>query len=100
MTDDDPFDHEPLADLTAFQRDVLRVIEREGSPMGLRVKDVLESQYDIEEVNHGRLYPNLNDLAAMDLLAKSERDKRTNEYELTEAGKEALDEHRAWLEPE
>lgn len=100
MSDEPRFEHEPLSELTAFQRDILRVIEREGSPKGLRIKDVLESPYDAEEINHGRLYPNLDDLATMDLLVKSERDKRTNDYELTEAGEEALDEHRAWLEPE
>lgn len=99
MTADDRVEHDPLADLTAFQRDIHRVIEREGSPKGLRIKDLLESLYD-ENINHGRLYPNLDDFAAMDLLAKSERDKRTNDYELTEAGEEALDEHRACLEPE
>jgi len=81
-------------ELTAFQRNVL-VILAEEPRYGLAIKRELESYYD-SEVNHGRLYPNLDDLVEMDLVEKSELDKRTNQYELTEAGYEALLDQLGW----
>lgn len=71
-------------DLTAFQHNILVILAEE--PMyGLAIKRELESYYDTE-VNHGRLYPNLDDLVERGLVAKSELDKRTNQYELTDDG--------------
>ncbi len=71
-------------DLTAFQHNILVILAEE--PMyGLAIKRELEEYYD-SEVNHGRLYPNLDDLVERGLVAKSELDKRTNQYELTEEG--------------
>ena len=75
-------------DLTAFQQNILVILSEE--PMyGLAIKRSLEEYYD-SEVNHGRLYPNLDDLVEMGLVEKSELDKRTNQYELTDAGAEAV----------
>lgn len=80
--------------LTAFQQNILAVLSSE--PMyGLAVKRELEDYYG-QEVNHGRLYPNLDDLVEMGLVTKSELDKRTNEYELTEKGLEAVVDHIDW----
>jgi DNA-binding PadR family transcriptional regulator len=62
---------------------------------GLAIKRELESYYGTE-VNHGRLYPNLDDLVEMDLVGKSELDKRTNQYELTELGREAVLDQLEW----
>ena len=75
-------------DLTAFQQTILTVLAEEAR-YGLAVKGELEEYYG-NEVNHGRLYPNLDELVERDLIAKSELDKRTNEYELTDAGYELL----------
>ncbi|ADJ16510.1 PadR family transcriptional regulator [Halalkalicoccus jeotgali] len=75
-------------DLTAFQQNMLTVLSEEPQ-YGLAIKRNLEAYYD-EEVNHGRLYPNLDDLVKRGLVAKSELDKRTNEYELTEEGYDLL----------
>ena len=75
-------------DLTAFQQNIL-VILAEEPRYGLAIKRELEEYYGTE-VNHGRLYPNLDDLVDLDLVEKSELDKRTNQYELTEAGYEAI----------
>lgn len=75
-------------DLTAFQHNILVILAEE--PMyGLAIKRELESYYGTE-VNHGRLYPNLDDLVERDLVAKSELDKRTNQYELTDDGYEMV----------
>ena len=74
-----------MDDLTAFQRDVLFVVAGNDSPHGLAIKEALDGYYN-EEINHGRLYPNLDDLVDMGLIEKGERDRRTNEYELTDRG--------------
>ncbi|NEU56736.1 helix-turn-helix transcriptional regulator [Halorussus sp. MSC15.2] len=83
-----------FADLHAFERDLLyavRALERDGdAPKGLAVKDHLEAEYD-EEINHSRLYQNLDGLVAHNLLTKGKKDDRTNEYATT-------DEARALLE--
>ncbi|WP_336346010.1 PadR family transcriptional regulator [Halalkalicoccus ordinarius] len=75
-------------DLTAFQQHILTVLAEEPR-YGLAIKRELQDYYG-NEVNHGRLYPNLDDLVEHDLIAKSERDKRTNEYELTDEGYDLL----------
>jgi len=81
-------------DLTAFQRAIL-VILAEKSRYGLAIKRELEDLYG-DEVNHGRLYPNLDELVEIGFVDKSELDKRTNEYELTTVGEAALREHLQW----
>jgi DNA-binding PadR family transcriptional regulator len=76
------------SDLTAFQQNILTILAEE--PMyGLAIKRELEAYYG-SEVNHGRLYPNLDDLVDDGLVEKSELDKRTNQYELTEAGHDVV----------
>lgn len=75
-------------DLTAFQQNVL-VILAEESRYGLAIKRELEDYYG-GEVNHGRLYPNLDSLVEKGLVEKGEIDKRTNEYALTDDGYELL----------
>ena len=77
-----------MVDLTGFQRDVLTVISDFGNPYGLKIKRELEADYG--EVNHGRLYPNLDQLAEAGLVEKAELDKRTNTYSLTDEGRRVL----------
>ena len=87
-----------MDDLTAFQRDVLYVIagfDEESPPYGLAIKDELEKHYS-GEINHGRLYPNLDDLIEMGLLEKGSVDDRTNWYRLTERGQREIDARREW----
>jgi DNA-binding PadR family transcriptional regulator len=81
-------------DLTAFQQTIL-VVLAESSRYGLAIKRELEDYYG-EEVNHGRLYPNLDDLVGGGLIEKSELDKRTNEYALTDEGLAAVEDLLAW----
>jgi DNA-binding PadR family transcriptional regulator len=84
-----------VRDLTAFQQNILVILSEE--PMyGLAIKRQLESYYGTE-VNHGRLYPNLDDLVEMGLVEKSELDKRTNQYELTEEGHDAVLSRLEWV---
>ncbi len=81
-------------DLTAFQQNVLIVLSEE-SRYGLAIKRELEDFYD-EEVNHGRLYPNLDTLIERGLVEKSELDKRTNEYAITDEGVAVLFDSFEW----
>jgi len=82
-------------ELTAFQQNILVILAEE--PMyGLAVKRALEEYYGTE-VNHGRLYPNLDDLVEMELVEKSELDKRTNQYELTDRGLDVVVERVGWI---
>jgi len=84
-----------VRDLTAFQHNILVILSEE--PMyGLAIKRQLEEYYETE-VNHGRLYPNLDSLVDMGLVEKSELDKRTNQYELTEDGHEAVLTRMNWV---
>jgi len=75
-------------ELTAFQKNILTVLAEEPR-YGLAIKRELEAYYD-DEVNHGRLYPNLDDLVSAGFVEKSALDKRTNEYGLTDEGLEAV----------
>ncbi|RDZ61406.1 PadR family transcriptional regulator [Haloferax sp. Atlit-12N] len=82
------------ADLTAFQNNILVILAEE--PMyGLAIKRELETYYG-EDVNHGRLYPNLDDLVERGFVKKSELDKRTNQYELTDDGLQVVFGHLDW----
>jgi len=81
-------------ELTAFQHNILTILAEE--PMyGLAIKRELEDYYGTE-VNHGRLYPNLDDLVELGLVEKSELDKRTNQYELTDDGVAAVMDQIGW----
>jgi DNA-binding PadR family transcriptional regulator len=84
-----------MFELTGFQRDLLYCIAGVEEAYGLGIKAELE-EYGGIEINHGRLYPNLDQLVNKGYLEKSSIDKRTNEYELTDAGHELLDERREW----
>ena len=81
-------------ELTAFQQNILTILAEEPR-YGLAIKRELESYYD-SEVNHGRLYPNLDELVEMGLVEKSELDKRTNEYALTDDGYQAVLDQLDW----
>ena len=82
-------------DLTAFQQNILTILAEE--PMyGLAVKRELEAYYG-SEVNHGRLYPNLDDLVDDGLIEKSELDKRTNQYALTDGGHDVVLGQLEWV---
>jgi DNA-binding PadR family transcriptional regulator len=95
-----PTNHSPN-DYTRFQLDLLAVIagyetgryrdDRHSSdlPHGLAIKNTLEDYY-AKDVNHGRLYPNLDTLVEDGLVEKSQADRRTNYYRLTDDGWEYL----------
>ena len=86
-----------MHDLTGFQRDLLYVIAGMDTPHGLAIKGEIEEYYG-SEVNHGRLYPNLDTLVEKGLVEKGSIDRRTNSYTLTQRGAREIDARREWEE--
>jgi PadR family transcriptional regulator PadR len=89
-------------DLTGFQRDLLAVLvartDADAETPGQRIKDDLESR-GYAGINHGRLYPNLDDLTESGLVEKETGayDERTNAYRPTERGRELIEAHAVRL---
>lgn len=81
--------------LTGFQRDLLVTIAGMDGPRGLAVKEILDDYYS-SDINHGRLYPNLDELVEAGYIEKGSIDDRTNSYTLTEKGEKAMIERRKW----
>ena len=75
-----------MDDLTGFQRDLLTVIAGLENPNGLEIKSEMEHYYE-STINHGRLYPNLDNLVEKGLIDKEEIDGRTNAYRVTRRGR-------------
>jgi len=91
--DDDGAVEDP--DLTKFQIRILTILE-DNEQYGLATKRDLEEYYGTD-VNHGRLYPNLDDLVEKGYVEKSKIDNRTNGYRLTARGRDALVNELGWL---
>ncbi|WP_129116704.1 PadR family transcriptional regulator [Halegenticoccus tardaugens] len=84
-----------LFTLSGFQRDLLTVIAGHDQPSGQQIKTELEDVRN-EEINHGRLYPNLDTLVDKGYVEKGEIDRRTNFYQITDKGRTGLRERREW----
>ncbi len=84
-----------MDDLTGFQRDILYVTAGLDEPHGLAIKAELEDYYE-SEIQHGRLYPNLDTLVEKGIIEKGEIDKRTNSYTVTSRGRRELDARNEW----
>ncbi|KTG07625.1 PadR family transcriptional regulator [Haloprofundus marisrubri] len=84
-----------MNDLSGFQRDLLWVIAGQDQPSGQQVKSELEGYVD-GEINHGRLYPNLDTLVNKSYVEKGPIDRRTNYYAITDKGRESLRNRRDW----
>ena len=84
-----------MFDLTAFQRDLLYVIAGLSEPHGLEIKREIQKSYETE-INHGRLYPNLDTLVEKGLVKKGEKDKRTNFYVITKRGEREIEARDEW----
>jgi DNA-binding PadR family transcriptional regulator len=82
--------------LTGFQRDLLYTIAGLDRPSGQQVRERISKS--VGEVNHGRLYPNLNTLVEKQFVEKGQKNSRTNYYRLTSKGKGAIIKRRQWEE--
>lgn len=88
---------ESYGQLSTFQNEALLAIAQLKSAgedsYGLAIKRELEVVFD-QDINHGRLYPNLDQLVEAGLVEKEPLDKRTNEYTLTREGEQYLIEQK------
>jgi PadR family transcriptional regulator, regulatory protein PadR len=84
-----------MDDLTGFQRDLLYVIAGADQPSGQDIKNEITSYYT-SDINHGRLYPNLDTLVNKELVEKGELDRRTNYYVPSNEGNEVIRRRREW----
>lgn len=85
-----------MFDLTGFQRDLLYVIAGHDQPSGQSVARELENY--VSNVNHGRLYPNLDELVERSYVEKGRIDQRTNCYMITEKGEDTIRTRERWEE--
>lgn len=89
-------DYELPRDLNAFERDTLFVIASIEDPTGVNIGDALKAMYR-KPINHGQLYPGLDELHEMGLIDKVARDKRTNEYNITRRGRYVIEDYRDFV---
>lgn len=99
MNEDRPETQNAFSDLTAFQRDLLRALAKTDEQSGLSLKTDLATYYQ-NEINHSRLYQNLDELVAHEFIQKRQRDGRTNSYSLTDAARTTLNNRDAWVRGE
>jgi Fe2+ or Zn2+ uptake regulation protein len=80
--------------LAGNQRDVLRVLDREGPSIGTAVHEALvRGNPDAAKTS---VYRALNAVAERGLAVKEEVDERAKRFDLTERGREALETRYAW----
>ncbi|WP_336362090.1 PadR family transcriptional regulator [Halalkalicoccus salilacus] len=84
-----------MNELTRIQRDLLYVIAGRDEPTVLTIKRTLEGYYDAD-VDHGRLYPNLDALSESGLVEKVEHGSRTPHYTLTDRGHREIEARHDW----
>jgi len=84
-----------MHDLTAFQRDLLYVVAGLGGTRGTRIRDELEGYYT-DDVQAGRLYPNLDTLVEKGLVTKQPINDRANSYGPTRRCLRALEDRDRW----
>lgn len=84
-----------MHDLTGFQQDLLFTVAGLDAPNGVEIKSEMERYYG-SEIRHGRLYPNLDTLVEHGLVHKGQKDRRTNEYTLTDEGRTAIADRISW----
>jgi len=84
-----------MRDLTGFQRDFLYCIAALDAPTGAGVKQEFEKHVE-NDINHGRLYPNLDELADEELISKTSKNDRANICQLTESGIDLIRDRRQW----
>ena len=77
-------------DLNNSKRDLLVEIYQLDQPSGQDIRGRMKAEHG-EDVKHGRLYPNLNDLVDLGLLDKGEQNLRSNYYQITNDGQRLVE---------
>lgn len=84
-----------MADLTAFQRDVLFAVANLDGPNGQDIRANLGTTQD-RTVRSGHIYLNLEELVDAGLIEKRAKNGRSNTYSLTQDGEEWLENRLEW----
>ena len=82
-----------LGDVSAFQRDLLAAsgqLEQAGETVTTSAMIEILAPHYSEEITRGRLSRNLDDLDRREMIDRKPLDGRTNEYPLTDLGREVL----------
>jgi len=79
---------EPMTDQSALQRDLLVAIRDDPGASGRALGLQLEQHY--ENITNPTLYQTLSELVTAGLVDKTSTDERSNAYELTDDGRDAL----------
>jgi len=77
-------------DLNGSKRDLLVEIYQMDQPSGQDIRHRMKAEHD-EDVDHGRLYPNLDDLVDYGLIDKGEQNLRSNYYQITNDGRRLVE---------
>ena len=87
-----------MVELTAFQYTLLQAANELVEPSGQDIRHYVNSSpFHGSDMNAGRLYPNLETIVEEGLVEKGQHDQRTNSYEITDDGKDALETRAAYL---
>ena len=82
-------------ELTGFQRDLLFVVGGLAAASGKEIKIELEESQN-RKLLAGRVYSNLDTLVEEELVEKGEIDGRTNQYTITDKGREKIHDRYEW----
>ena len=87
-----------MVELTAFQYTLLQAANELVEPSGQDIRRYINSSpFHGSDMNHGRLYPNLETIVEAGLVEKGEQDDRSNLYTITDEGKAALETRASYL---
>ena len=84
-------------DLNSSKRDLIVEIYQLDQPSGQDIRHRMKAEHN-EDVDHGRLYPNLNDLVDLGLLDKGEQNLRSNYYQITNVGQRLVEDTIRYFE--
>lgn len=84
-----------MAELTAFQRDVLFAVASLDGPNGQDIRANLGNTQD-RTVRSGHIYLNLEELVDQGLIEKRAKNGRSNRYSLTADGEQWLENRLEW----
>lgn len=90
----------PLLELSSVERDILLLCCGREPMSGVEIRDELCAAYDdVTAVKGSTLYPRLERLVGRGYLEKRQRpsDRRTNDYPMTEFGREQALAYRRWV---
>ena len=87
---------ETVKELSRFQIELLAVANTMDEPSGQDIRRAYD-ELTGSDTNHGRLYPNLKELVELGCVTKGKHDDRTNYYECSDKGREALEAHAGFI---